>query len=153
MVTSQVHKTHMTLIAMKKQIIEDCLAKRMKCKEGARLLKMHPKAFSRLKARYLKDGESTLIVEKPGPKAGNHAANRTPENIEEIVEVLAVKHPELGPLPLSEKLEEKRIYLNETTVWRILKRRQVRYTAQYKRWKQDPKFYCLDAPGRELQMD
>jgi len=29
----------------------------------------------------------------------------------------------------------------------------VRYTTQYKRWKQEPKYYCLETPGQELQLD
>ena len=72
-----------------------------------------------------------------------------------MVENLAVKHPNLGPLPLSEELFDKySIKLDQTTVWRILKRRKIRYTTEYKRWKQvQPKLYCLDIPGLELQLD
>jgi hypothetical protein len=43
--------------------------------------------------------------------------------------------------------------MNQSTIYRILKRRGVRYTKTYKRWKADPKLYCLDAPGDELQLD
>lgn len=141
------------LIAMKKQIIEKYLNRQLKCRDGANLLKMHPKAFSRLKSRYLQFGETALMPRKPGPKRFT-PKNRTPEIIEQLVEDLAMKHPNLGPIPLSEELFDKySIKLDQTTVWRILKRRKIRYTKQYKRWKEKPKFYCLDTPGLELQMD
>jgi len=141
------------LIAMKKQIIEKCLNRQLKCKDGANLLQMHPKAFSRLKSRYILDGETALMPKKPGPKKFT-PKNRTPEIIEQLVEDLAKQYPNLGPLPLSEELFDKySIKLDQTTIWRILKRRKIRYTKQYKRWKEKPKFYCLDTPGLELQMD
>ena len=138
---------------MKKQILDACIDRRIKCKDGARLLKMHPKAFSRLKARYQRQGEDVLTPKKTGPKKFT-PHNRTPEKIEELVEKLATKYPDLGPLPLADELfENHSIKLDSTTIWRILKRRKVRYTRTYKRWKQEPKLYCLDTPGEELQMD
>jgi len=141
------------LIAMKKQVIEKCLNRQLRCKDGANLLQMHPKAFSRLKSRYILDGETALMPKKPGPKKFT-PINRTPEIIEQLVEDLAIKHPNLGPFPLSEELFDKyNIKLDQTTVWRILKRRKIRYTKEYRRWKEKPKFYCLDTPGLELQMD
>lgn len=141
------------LIAMKKQVIEKCLNRQLRCKDGANLLQMHPKAFSRLKSRYILDGETALMPKKPGPKKFT-PKNRTPEIIEQLVENLAIKHPDLGPLPLSEELFDKyNIKLNQTTVWRILKRRKIRYAKEYRRWKEKSKFYCLDTPGLELQMD
>lgn len=95
------------------------------------------------------------MPEKPGPKSVENIHNKTPERIEDIVKNLAIKRPDLGPLPLSEELLDKYgIDLEQTTVWRILTRKKVRYTREYKRWKQEkPKLYCLDTPGLELQMD
>ena len=44
--------------------------------------------------------------------------------------------------------------INQTTVWRILKIRKIRYTTEYKRWvKEKPKLYCLNTLGLELQDD
>ena len=137
---------------MKKQIIEDCINKRMKWKEGARILVMHPKALSRLKKNYLIHGECVLAGRKPGPKKGS-PDNKTPDSIEEIVEEIA-SDLSLGPVRIAEILLEKHgIKIHQTTVWRILKRRKSRYTTEYKRWKQEPKLYCLEEPGIELQLD
>jgi transposase InsO family protein len=125
----------------------------MKSKSGAQLLSMHEKAFLRLKYRYQKEGESALIPKKPGPKRFI-PKNRTPEQTVETVKQLAKNNPDLGPAPLSDELWEKYgIKLNQSTVWRVLKREKIRYTVEYKRWKPDPKLYCLDTPGLELQMD
>jgi len=139
---------------MKKRTIERCFSKQMKWKEGAQLLGMHPKAFSRLKKNYLKYGEMVLVGRKPGPKPWSPPANKTPEDIEEIVERLAIAHPHFGPQPLADKLYDNyQITKDQSTIWRILKRRKVRYTQEYKRWKDNPKLYCLDLPGEELQLD
>lgn len=141
------------LIAMKRNILDACIERNIKCKDGAKFLKMHAKAFSRLKARYIKEGESALMPKKPGPKRFT-PQNRTPEAIEDLVVEVAAKHPDLGPIPLVDELVENHgVKLDSTTIWRILKRRKARYTTEYKRWKQEPKFYCLDTPGEELQLD
>ena len=55
------------LIAMKKNILDACINKQMKCKDGAKTLVMHPKSFSRLKKRYIEFGESILIPKKLDP--------------------------------------------------------------------------------------
>ena len=84
--------TQEELIAMKKQIFDACLSKQMKCKDGAKLLQMHPKSFSRLKARYEKEGEDALIPKKTGPKRFT-PQNRTPSWLTDIVVDLAKKAP------------------------------------------------------------
>lgn len=147
--------TQEELIMFKQYIFNQCIQRRMKHADGAVALTMHPKAFSRLKRRYLEYGIATLVPKKPGPKAGSGGAyNRTPEAIEDIVVAHALRYPFLGPAPLADKLfDEQRMSLDSTTVWRILKRRKVRYTREYKRWKDDPTLYCLEKPGIELQMD
>ena len=145
--------TQEELIAMKKQVIEKCLNRQLLCKDGANLLQMHPKAFSRLKSRYILDGEAVLMPKKPGPKKFT-PKNKTIKEIEDLVIRLAIKNPGLGPIPLAEELFDKYcIKINQSTAWRILKRNQTRYTKEYRRWKEKPQFYCLDTPGLELQMD
>ena len=61
-----------------------------------------------------------------------------------------------GVEALSDRMErEHGIYLHPTTIWRILKRKNIRYTDKWKRttkrWK--IKLYAHDTPGQELQMD
>lgn len=141
-------------IMLKKNIIDHCLARNMLCKDGAKLLVMHPKAFSRLKKKYYKEGISALVPKKPGPKKGGISTNRTSQDIEDVVIALALRYPYYGPVPLADELYSKTgIILNSSTVWRILKRSKTRYSREYQRWKQEPKLYCLETPGIELQMD
>lgn len=139
---------------MKQEILDACIAKRMKCTEGARLVSMHPKSFSRLKARYQREGMSVLVGQKPGPKRGQPVVNRTTRVREEQIIWFALDHPELGPVPLADALHEQHsITIHPTTIWRILKRYDLRYGVNYQRIKQPPQLYCLDQPGLELQFD
>lgn len=151
--TRKRRNTQGELIAMKKLIIEQNIVRKINRKDAASILQMHPNAFSRLKSRYIQKGISALISQKPGPKRFT-PKNKTSEQTVEIIKRLAIHNPNLGPVPLSEKLDEKyHILLDQSTIWRILKREKIRYATEYKRWKQDPKLYCLDTPGIELQMD
>ena len=123
-----IRNTQEETIMLKKNIIDRCIARNMLCKDGAKLLTMHPKAFLRLKSRYADEGISALAPKKTGPKDNKPAPNRTPEDIEDIVVALALRYPYLGPVPLADRLEEKTgIILDSTTIWRILKRTKTRY--------------------------
>lgn len=147
--------TQEALIAMKKEILDSCIVKQMKCLEGAKLLHLHSKSFSRLKKHYLEGGEAALITKPPGPKKGFVSKNRTPEILENIVCELARSNAFAGPVELSEKLfDEYKVRLNQSTVFRILKRKRIRYCREYiKIAKQKPQLYCLETPGEELQLD
>lgn len=142
------------LIAMKKQVLDKLIIRELTRNQAANLMQMHPNAVSRLKKRYIEHGQDILMPEKPGPKNGE-THNRTPEWVENVVTQFAINHPDLGPTSLSEEISDKYgIDLNQTTIWRILSRKKVRYTKKYKRWKQEkPKLYCLNTLGLELQMD
>lgn len=139
---------------MKKQLIESCLKRKMLWKDAAAILQMHAKALSRLKKNYLKYGDIALLGRKPGPKSYNPPANKTDEGIEDIVCSLAINHPNEGSQPLADRLADSyAILLDQSTVYRILKRRKIRYGRNYQRWKDDPKLYCLETPGEEVQLD
>ena len=140
---------------MKQNIIESTLSKEMKCKDAAKALGIHKKAFSRLRSRYKESGIQALIPVKPGPKVGSPPRNRTPEWIEEIVCDTAMFNPFMGPIELADKLfDDHSIALDPTTIWRILKRKHIRYNLDYTPIpKKEPTLYCLDYPGQELQLD
>ena len=139
---------------VKKNILDRYIKRILSRSEVAKLLSMHPNAVSRLKNNYLLHGNAALVGRKTGPKSNFRPHNRTSEEVEGIITAEGSKHPELGPKPLADHLLEKhQITTNPTTVWRILKRKGIRYTTRYKRFKQEPKLYCLDTPGKILQMD
>jgi IS30 family transposase len=146
--------TKHNLMLVKKNILDRYIKKILPRSEVAKLLNMHPNAISRLKDNYLKHGDCVLVGRKTGPKSNFRPYNRTSEQIEDIIAKAGSNHPELGPKPLADHLADTyQITTDPTTVWRILKRKGVRYTTQYKRFKQEPKLYCLDTPGKILQMD
>jgi transposase len=145
--------TQEELIMLKKQVLDRFIRRSLSRKDAGALLSMHPNAISRLKKRYLKYGISSLMPKKPGPK-NITPVNRTPWQIENVVIQLAEDRPDLGPVPLAEELwDQAGIKLNSTTIWRILKRRKVRYSREYQRWVEEPQLYCLDQPGEEIQID
>jgi hypothetical protein len=143
------------LIKMKQNTIESTLRKELKCKDAAKLLNMHENAFSRLRKNYKLYGIQALIPAKPGPKEGSPPPNRTPEFIEEIVCDLGMFNPFTGPIELADKLfDEHLITLDPVTIWRILKRKKIRYNLNYTPIpRKEPTLYCLEYPGQEIQLD
>jgi len=143
------------IITMKKNIIRRYINKSLNRKETAELLNMHINSVSRLASRYRKEGESALMPKKPGPKSYKPVHNKTPTYVQDLVIKIALDNMNEGPVWISEKLyDDYGINLNQSTVFRILKREKVRYTYEYKRWvREKPKLYSLNKPGIELQMD
>jgi IS30 family transposase len=118
------------------------------------MLNIHPNALSRLKINYQEHGDSVLNGRKPGPKKDFRPENKTRKETQDMVIKTAIAHAEWGPVSIANDLQDTHdITINQSTIWRILKREGIRYTTEYKRWKQEPKLYCLDTPGKTLQMD
>jgi len=142
------------LIAMKQNILDKCIARQMKCYAGAKLLRMHPKSFSRLKREYLERGISALMPRKPGPKPDSPPPNRTSVHIEHLVCEMAKLNRTATVIELADYFSNLGMSLNPTTVYRILKRHGIRYSVLYEyKPKNKAKLYCLETPGLELQMD
>lgn len=105
-------------------------------------------------ARYKRFGIDGLIAKK---KTGcKQAHNRTSQEIEQLVINCSKDHYTSGVQDLSDWLMyENNIQIHPTTIYRILKRRNIRYTTKYpdtrKRWKKQ--LYAHQIPGQELQMD
>ena len=105
-------------------------------------------------ARYRRFGISGLITIKK--KRVGTAHNRTSPEIEQLVINVAQEYFVDGVETLHDRLEYNyNLSLHPTTIYRILKRNNVRYTDVYtqtqKRWKK--KLYAHTLPGLELQMD
>lgn len=141
-------------MAMKKGILDKCVNKQMKCWAGAKLLRLHPKSFSRLKRLYLEYGEMALIPKKPGPKNGAPPPNKTSGHIEYLVCKTAKLNSRATIIAIADYFSDLGIKLNPTTIYRILKRNRIRYCLTYSQSpKPKPQLYCLETPGLELQMD
>lgn len=105
-------------------------------------------------SRYKRYGIEGLIVKRR--KRNLKAHNKTSREIEILVESLAQEYWSDGVETLHDRLEyQYNITLHPTTIYRILKRNNIRYTNNYqytkKQWKK--KLYAHTIPGKELQMD
>ena len=105
-------------------------------------------------ARYKRFGSAGLFVVRR--KRNSPAHNRTSEPLEQCVMALAQKYVCDGAETLADRLQhEYNTTLHPTTIYRILKRKNIRYTGYYvntkKRWKKQ--LFAHQIPGQELQMD
>ncbi|MDA3814834.1 MAG: IS481 family transposase [Patescibacteria group bacterium] len=106
-------------------------------------------------SRYKRFGIAGLI-KKQRKKLICVPHNKTSEEIEQLVINLAREYFHDGVESLADRLQhEYNTSLHPTTIYRILKRKEVRYTENYphtqKRWKKQ--LYSHKVPGKELQMD
>ncbi len=142
------------MILHRQKLIEDILCKRRRVNEVAEILDVERETVSRWTAKYRFEGLDGICPKKPGPKAGSIAVNRTSEEVEDLICTYAWQNPFKGPQTISDLLEDnENIILDKTTIWRVLKRKGVRYGPYYKHLKRKRKAYCLIEPGEEIQLD
>lgn len=134
---------------LKIKLVKDIIAKKRKIKDVAEILEVNRKSVSRWKWAFIYGGEEALLPKKPGPKNGT-TWNRTSEVIEDIVCNIAEKNPFKGPDWIADQLD---IQINQSTVYRILKRKGTRYYYNYSHQRRKKKSYCLSWPGQEVQLD
>ena len=105
-------------------------------------------------SRYKRFGIDGLITQRKNYSGTAH--NRTSPEVEQLVINVAHEYFADGVETLHDRLEyEYNVTLHSTTIYRILKRNNVRYTDKYfrtkKRWKKQ--LFAHQTPGQELQMD
>jgi transposase InsO family protein len=138
---------------MKKRKLDQLLKKELKVKDLMKDFDVSTQTISKWKAKYIFGGIAELQPKKPGQKSGT-CWNKTEENIENKIMEIAKEYLFKGPDWIAEKLlETENIKINQSTVYRILKRKKVRYFREYKRKKRKVKSYCLAYPGQEVQLD
>jgi len=137
---------------VKVHLIEDVVKKRRKTKEVAEILCVWVRTIQKRTRRYKIHGIKGLMRWKPWPRWWT-PYNKTKEETEEIVSFLAMKYKREWPERLKMRLNDMWIFMDQTTVYRILKRRNVRYHKDYEQVKPKPKLYCLEYPWMELQVD
>jgi len=134
---------------LKIKLVKDIIAKKRKIKDVAEILEVDRKSVSRWKWAFIYGGEEALLPKKPGPKGGT-TWNRTSKVIEDIVCNIAERNPFKGPDWIADQLS---FQIDQSTVYRILKRKGVRYYYNYRHKRRKKKAYCLSWPGQELQLD
>ena len=141
------------VLELKERLIQDVLEKKRKAREVATILWISIRVFNKWKCRYKYYGIQGLMRWKPGPRIWT-PYNKTKEETEEIVSFLGMKYKREWPRNIKLRLEEKCwIKLNQATIYRILKRRNIRYYNAYEKEKIQRKMYSLEIPWMEIQVD
>lgn len=105
--------------------------------------------------RYRRFGEDGIRQAQTRKRSGP-AHNRTSQEVEQCIIQLAQKYSVDGAETLADRVQyEHNITVHPVTIYRILKRNNIRYTTQYlatkKRWKKQ--LFSHQIAGQELQMD
>lgn len=138
---------------IKECLIQDIIKKKRKTSEVATILRVSMRTIQRRICRYKYNGIQVLIRSKPWPRWWT-PYNKTKEETEEIVAFLAMKYREEWPANLKMRLDDKyKIHMDQSTIYRILKRRNVRYYNAYEKEKKTRKMYSLEIPWMEIQVD
>ena len=148
------NKHSQSYIMLKKSKLDAIIRKEKKVKDVALEMNVTRQCVSKWLNRYRRFGEESLYEKKR--KKYPPAYNKTSEEIEEIVIAISKKYWNDGVETLSDRLfEEHRITMNLSTVYRILKRNNVRYNHHWNGTKkrQKKKLYCQKQVGKELQVD
>jgi transposase InsO family protein len=137
------------MLALRIKYIKKLEQKLIKQDDVVFALDVSRQTVSKWLAKYRFEGEAGLVPKKSGPKSGE-TWNRTSNEIEDIVCHVAEEYPFKGTDWLADNIPVK---LDQSTIYRILKRRKIRYYQGYRHKRRKKKAYCLDRPGRELQLD
>jgi transposase InsO family protein len=139
---------------LKEQKLKEIINKQKTIKKVSEELNVLRQSIHKWLSRYKRFGIDGLISKK---KTGcKKAHNRTSSELEQLVINLSKKYWNDGVETFHDYLlYENNIDLNPSTIYRILKRNDIRYTNRYphtrKKWKK--KLYSHQTSGKELQMD
>lgn len=139
---------------LQEEKMKEIIARQKSVKSVAEGLSVSRQTVHKWLARYKCFGSDGLITRRKKHHAPAH--NRTSQIIEQLVIDTAREHYHDGVETLHDRMEYAYgLSLHPTTIYRILKRTDTRYTDGYtetkRRWKKQ--LYAHQIPGQELQMD
>ena len=139
---------------LKENKLKEIISKEKTVTKVAEELEVSRQSVHKWLQRYKRFGLTGLITIKK--KNCGVAHNRTSPTIEQLVINSAEKYFADGVETLHDRLQyENNLNIHPVTIYRILRRNNVRYTNQYtqtqKRWKK--KLFSHQTPGFELQLD
>ena len=141
------------MLELKSQLLQDILDKKRKVNEVSEILKVSRQSVSKYLAQYKYGWINWIIPKKTWPKSGE-THNRTEKWLEDEIVRLAKYNYFEWPVWIKDEIEYiYDIKIDQSTVYRILKRTQTRYYLWYHRLKKKGKLYVKDIPWRELQLD
>jgi len=139
---------------MQKEILEAVICKELKKVSASARLGVSRVTLDKWLYRYRRFGEDGLAPQPRKQRQGTH--NRISEELEDSVVVLAEEYWFDGVETLSDRLwQQEKLNLHPSTIYRILKRRGVRYDRSWSGTKKRTKtqLYCHGKVGQELQVD
>ena len=149
---NQFDPRYMQLLVSK---LENIISKNQTIVSVAKELNVSRQTIHKHLLRYRRFGEDGIRHIQTRKRSGT-ASNRTTEEVERCVIQLAKKYSADGVETICDRLQyENNISLHPVTIYRILKRNNIRYTDHYiatkKRWKKQ--LFSHQIAGQELQMD
>lgn len=145
--------TFWTMTELRIKLVKEIVLKQRKVKEVAEILWVSRQSVSKWKWKYIQEWDSGLIPKKSWPKSWT-CWNQTEAWLEDEICRIAKENPYEGPIWIRDEIDDiYSISINQATVYRILKRKGVRYYSWYRGSRKKRKLYVKDIPGRELQLD
>ncbi len=142
-------------LMLQEEKLKQIINKERQVTDVARELNVSRQTIHKWLSRYKRFGIEGLIKRRR-TNTNYTPHNKTSKEIEQLVINIAKEYYHDGVESLADRLQyENNITLHPTTIYRILKRKGLRYTENYphtqKRWKKQ--LYSHKVPGKELQMD
>lgn len=139
---------------LKQKLLDEILSKERKIDDVADILSVSRQSVSKWLAQYRLLGLEGIIPKKPWPKPTSIPYNRVSSHIESLVIEISKRDSFVWPIGIRDiLLAETWEILNQSTIYRILKRNKVRYFTGYHGSRKKRKLYVKDRPWRELQVD
>ena len=139
---------------LKQKMLDEILSKKRKLWEVADILGVSRQSVSKWLAQYRYAWIPWIIPKKPWPKRTSVPYNRTSETLISLVIEISKRDVFVWPIGIRDILEQETgEILNQSTIYRILKRTRTRYFTGYHGSRKKRKLYVKDIPWRELQVD
>ena len=141
------------MIDLRASLLQDIIDKKRKVYEVSDILKLSRQSVSILLKKYKEGWVNWIIPRKPWPKSWE-THNKTEDWLEDEIVRIAKYNRFEWPVWISDEINDiYDIKIDQSTVYRILKRRKTRYYYWYHWSRKKRKLYVKDIPWRELQLD
>jgi len=139
---------------LKQKMLDEILSKKRKIGEVADILSVSRQSVSKWLAQYRLLWMEWITPQKPWPKPTSTPYNKVSPVLESLVIEISKRDNFAWPIGIRDTLlSETGEMLNQSTIYRILKRTWTRYFTGYHGSRKKRKLYVKDQPWRELQVD
>lgn len=139
---------------LKQKMLDEILSKKRKIGDVADILWVSRQSVSKWLAQYRLLWVEWITPKKSWPKPTGVPYNRTSDTLTALVISIARRDSFVWPIWIRDILvSETGEILNQSTIYRILKRTRTRYFRGYHGARKKRKLYVKDIPWRELQVD